>query len=154
MAHFVFVFLIKHNVVVLSGSWKTEFQIPTWHCTETCFKGSIIVYCGSFRSFGCSYPKILLKTMLFFTLLVCIKRLQCSYFWRGTLKRSETFTKNYSHKGLLLWRVSSRKLNVSFPGVSEEECRLLFKNVRKIQYLVSNNLAVRILFRVFIADAH
>jgi hypothetical protein len=88
---------------------------------------------------------------MFFHRLYALDRFQCSYFRKGTTKRSETFRINYSHLGLFLCQVSSRNSKVSFSGVPEGGHGIMLKNIVKMQYLDSNKLPARTFFRVFIA---
>jgi len=131
------------------GTRKTEFRILAWNFAQK--QASMrVVYCESLRSFGCSYPKIRLKRM-FLHCSYTPNMFQCSYFRIGTTKRSETFTINYSHWGLFLCQVSSRNSKFSFGGAPKGDHGFVLKNIIKMQYLDSNKLAARTLFRVFIA---
>jgi hypothetical protein len=136
-------------VVPLRSTRKNGLRISTWNFGQK-QAWMRVVYCESFRSFGSSYSKARLKSF-FFTPLVYTERFRCSYFRTGTIELPETFTINYSHSSLFLSKVSIRNSKPSFSGAPEGDHNIVLKNIVTMQYLDSNKLAARTLFRVFIA---
>jgi hypothetical protein len=105
-----------------------------------------IVYCGSFKSFDYAPT---LKSEPAGVYVRCKKHaFTIAVSWVGTFKRFETFKTNYS---LLFYKVSSRNSKLGFVAVPEGDHGIVLQNTVQMQYLGSNKILPRTLFRVFIA---
>ena len=101
------------TVIFIKSLWspsdhqKFQFWILTWNFAQR--KVSVrIVYGESFNAFGCSFLEILILNYWHFYTN------DASYLKKGTIKMVETFTINYSHWDLYVWKVSSQNSKFNF----------------------------------------
>jgi hypothetical protein len=80
-----------------------------------------IVYCETFKSFGCFYLGYGYGKRVFFTSLIYTGRFRYSYFRIGVIKRFQSFPIHYSHEICLYSKSQDKILNSVFL-VDHEQC--------------------------------